>query len=234
MFERARHRSIARILDNLDGPLLRTHACYFAGGTAIALQHGEYRESMDIDFLVSDKSGYRALRGLLTSPVGVFAIAKPDAAAFTCMREVRADQYGLRTLLTIDGIEVKFEIVHEARIELAPPESSDELCGVPTLCRLDQVASKLLANSDRWADEAIHSRDLIDLAMLKPARALLQCAIDKAAAAYGASVTQDLKRAIDRCQQKEGWLDECMRALAMTLPRALMWQNISALEKQLT
>ena len=40
-------------------------------------------------------------------------------------REVRADQYGIRTLLRTEGIDIKFEIVREGRIELeqrrAPP-----------------------------------------------------------------------------------------------------------------
>ncbi|MBM3349738.1 MAG: nucleotidyl transferase AbiEii/AbiGii toxin family protein, partial [Betaproteobacteria bacterium] len=30
------------------------HQCFFGGGTAITLRHGEYRESVDIDFLISD------------------------------------------------------------------------------------------------------------------------------------------------------------------------------------
>jgi hypothetical protein len=39
--------------------------CYFGGGTAMALRYGEYRESVDIDFLVSDLAGYREMRQLL-------------------------------------------------------------------------------------------------------------------------------------------------------------------------
>ena len=35
------------------------------------------------------------------------------------------------------------------------------------------TASKLLANSDRWADDGVFSRDLIDLAMLQPEVALV-------------------------------------------------------------
>ncbi|MGK0399132.1 MAG: putative nucleotidyltransferase component of viral defense system [Gammaproteobacteria bacterium] len=33
--------------------LLKQHNYLFAGGTAIALRYGEYRESVDIDFLAS-------------------------------------------------------------------------------------------------------------------------------------------------------------------------------------
>jgi len=30
------------------------------------------------------------------------------------------------------------------------------------------ATSKLLANSDRWADEGVFNRDVIDLAMMQP------------------------------------------------------------------
>jgi predicted nucleotidyltransferase component of viral defense system len=41
--------------------LLKQHNYLFAGGTAIALRYGEYRESVDIDFLASDLASYRYL-----------------------------------------------------------------------------------------------------------------------------------------------------------------------------
>lgn len=62
MFERAHHRRIAAVLTALDGDRLRALSCLFGGGTAIALRCGEYRESVDIDFLVADADGYRELR----------------------------------------------------------------------------------------------------------------------------------------------------------------------------
>lgn len=62
MFDRPHHQCIARVLASLDAGLLREHACWFGGGTAIALRLGEFRESVDIDFLVSDAHAYRELR----------------------------------------------------------------------------------------------------------------------------------------------------------------------------
>ena len=79
MFEREHHRRVAHALEALDPALLAANACLFGGGTAIALKHHEYRESVDIDFLVSDRAGYRALRERLTGPLGVSAIARPGA-----------------------------------------------------------------------------------------------------------------------------------------------------------
>ena len=52
LVERLHHRRIATVLASLDTPMLSAHGCYVNGGTAIALGHGEYRESVDISFLV--------------------------------------------------------------------------------------------------------------------------------------------------------------------------------------
>lgn len=54
MFERPHHQWIAQVLASLDDALLHRYQCWFGEGTAISLRRGEYRESIDIDFLVSD------------------------------------------------------------------------------------------------------------------------------------------------------------------------------------
>jgi hypothetical protein len=229
LFDREHHQRIARVLQALDAPLLLAHHCLFGGGTAIALRYGEYRESVDVDFLVADREGYRALRERVTGPAGLRAIARyPDLLQPT--RDLRADQYGLRTRVRVDHVEIKFEIVFEARMALEPPGEDDRVCGVATLTPLDLAASKLLANSDRWADDSVFSRDLIDLAMMKPPRALLNAAIHKAAGAYGESVERDLVRAIETLRERPHRLEECRRALQMEqVPQALLWQRIRAL-----
>jgi hypothetical protein len=96
MFERPHHLRIAQVLQALDGQLLRSHGCLFGGGTAIALRYGEYRESVDVDFLVSSSASYRELRHLLTGPKGLAAIARSSATPLTQTREVRADQWRLQ------------------------------------------------------------------------------------------------------------------------------------------
>jgi hypothetical protein len=153
------------------------------------------------------------------------------APVFTQIREVRADQYGLRTMLRVGDVEIKFEIVLEARITLDPPGADDLICGVATLTPLDAAASKLLANSDRWRDDAVLSRDLIDLAMMQPSKALLRQAIAKAEGAYGASIEADLRKAIQALRERPHRLDQCMQAMRMTtVPKALLWKRIKALE----
>lgn len=231
MFERPHHQRIAHVLAALNGALLRQHGCLFGGGTCIALRHGEYRESVDIDFLVSDAAGYRELRHMVTGAQGLNALLRPGAQPLTLGREVRADQYGLRTQVLMDGQLIKFEMVREARMALEAPGHSDAICGIATLTRLDLAASKLLANSDRQADDGVFCRDVIDLAMMNLRLPLLQGALAKAELAYGASVVRDLAKAIDRLQGRAGWLERCMQAMAMTLPKAVVWQRVRALRR---
>lgn len=229
MFERPHHRRIATVLTALDADVLAANACLFGGGTAMALRYGEYRESVDIDFLVSKVDGYRHLRQRLTGPDGMRSITRAGHA-LNQTREVRADQYGIRTMLQVDDVSIKFEIVLEGRIELEAPGPDDRQCGVATLTPLDMVTSKLLANSDRWRDDAVMSRDLIDLAMMTPPKALLKQALAKAQGAYGDSVATDLARAVEDLRTRPHRLDQCMQAMAMTtVSKAVLWARIRSL-----
>jgi len=234
-FERPHHQRIAHVLSALDGTILRQHGCLFGGGTCIAMRYGEYRESVDIDFLVSDAAGYRELRQLLTTPAGLAPITHAHAMPLVMLREIRADQYGIRTMVQMDGQAIKLEIVREARITLELPQpndtDNDTICGVSTLTRLDLATSKLLANSDRQADDGVFSRDVIDLAMMGLPLPTLRAARAKAEQAYGASVARDLAKAIDRLQNRPGWLERCMQVMAMQMPKAVLWQKVRALRR---
>jgi Nucleotidyl transferase AbiEii toxin, Type IV TA system len=233
MFERPHHQRIAHVLASLDGDLLLEHGCLFGGGTCIALRYGEYRESVDIDFLISDAAGYSKLRQLLTGPRGLNAIVRQGAQPLVTLREMRADQYGIRTLVQMDGMAIKLEIVREARIALEAPRKADVICGISTLTPLDMAASKLLANSDRHADDGVFSRDVIDLAMMALPLPALRKALAKAELAYGASLARDLAKAIDRIQTRTGWLERCMQAMAIQMPKAVLWQKIRSLRRVL-
>ena len=233
MFKRPHHQRIAHVLSALNGSVLAQNACWFGGGTCIALKFGEYRESVDIDFLVSDPSGYRELRQLLTGLDGLAPITRQGAMPLELLREVRADQYGIRTQVRMDGHAIKFEIVREARILFQEPAPQDQIDGVKTLTLLDLAASKLLANSDRQADDGVFSRDIIDLAMMNLKLPLLRKALEKATEAYGITIARDLGKAIDRMQNRQGWLERCMQAMAMDMPKAVLWQRIRRLRRVL-
>src|SRR5690625_470995 len=99
-FERSHHVRLAGVLGALDAELLAASGCYFGGGTALALRYGEYRESVDIDFLVSDQSGYSDLRQRVRQPAGFTALTRRPVAV---LRSVVADRYGIRALLDVDG-----------------------------------------------------------------------------------------------------------------------------------
>jgi hypothetical protein len=223
LLERPHHQRIARLLGSLDAARLFAHKCLFGGGTVIAMLHGEYRESRDVDFLVSDLEAYRSLRGIVTREGIAGLFVSPVAP----LREARMDQYGIRTLIAVDEVPVKFEIVLEARIELDTAPDGITVCGVHALTHIDQVTEKLLANSDRWAADEVDSRDLIDLAMMLPDGRIPLAALAKAARAYE-SIEADLAKAKARIEQP-GRLVRCMTHLQMTQPPALVLDRIRRL-----
>jgi len=228
LFKRDHHIRIATVLQSLDAGVLDQYQCLFGGGTAIVLARDEYRESVDIDFLVADKLGYQKIRQLLTSE-GIKAITRPGMSIETA-RDFRADQYGIRTMLRVGDVEIKFEIIFEARIQLQVPPTDSRICGIPTLTSLDMAATKLLANSDRWSDDAVNSRDLIDLAMVDLSKSDLALAIEKASEAYGESITRDLIKSIDALELRSGRLEKCMEALKINkIPKAVLWSKIRKL-----
>lgn len=217
MFERAHHQAIARVLAKLDTDLLERTECYFGGGTAIALSAGEYRESVDIDFLVSSAEGYRELReriaekginGITTEPVEL-------------ARDMILDQYGLRGRIKNDSESpIKIEIVKEGRIELA--HSTNRIVGIPALTREDMYSQKLLANSDRWLDASVMHRDIIDLAMMIDAWGEIpESSVAKAAEAYGKSILNDFRKAAEKIIQNPAELNAAIAAMAMDAHLAL-------------
>lgn len=233
LFNRPHHQRIAQVLLSLDADLLRQNHCLFGGGTAIALRFGEFRESVDVDFLVSDLPGYRLLRQLMTGERGINTIVRVGAMPLVQTRELRADQYGIRTQVQVDGQPIKFEILLEGRIQFAPPTLADTVCGVAILTPLDMATSKLLANSDRWGDEGVFNRDVIDLGAMKLPLPLLRQAVVKAEQAYGPSIIRDLAKAVDRLQHRQGWLERCMAAMAIHQPKAVVWKQVRALRRVL-
>lgn len=199
----------------------------------MAMRFGEYRESVDIDFVVSDKAGYRDLRQMLGNARESLPIVR-DGMPVELARDVRADQCGIRAQLRSGESTIKFEIVLEARIDLAAPDDTDRVCGVQTLAPIDLAAEKLLANADLWQDEAVFSRDLIDLAMMPADRRLLEAACAKAEDPYGSSVRQSLSRAMAGLEAHPGRLEDCMAALSIdVITIAQLWQAIRTRVRQL-
>lgn len=98
-YVRAEHRLIAEALASMDAGFLDRCRCYFGGGTAIVLRNGEYRLSLDVDFLCSDSDGYRELRIAATGR-GAKAFF---AGGIETLRDFKTDQYGLRVCEFMGG-----------------------------------------------------------------------------------------------------------------------------------
>lgn len=209
--KREHHQRIVRVLKAMNRDLLQDTQCLFGGGTAIALQIDEFRLSTDIDFICSSHEGYRKLRSL----VGQFSttgLAPLFDRPIRQLREVRADRYGIRSVLDIDGVPIKFEIVREDRIAL--DASTDLLNGVPTISRSDAYAEKLLANSDRWADKSVFSRDILDLAvMIGTWGDIPSDAHMKALSAYGTTISRDLVSAANLLLHNDEYRRRCFGEL---------------------
>ncbi|MGE0526815.1 MAG: hypothetical protein AB7P49_07110, partial [Bdellovibrionales bacterium] len=82
-----------------------------------------------------------ALRNLLTSRKGIRSVTRAGMN-LAQTPEIRADQFGIRTMLGIAETEIKFEIVLEGRIDLETPGHKDRICSLATLTALDMAASK--------------------------------------------------------------------------------------------
>lgn len=187
-FIRPEHDIIVDLLGRMDAKQLSRTRCFFGGGTAIVLKHGEYRRSLDIDFLCSDRDGYRDIRNEVAAS-GASALFPADAQA---VREPRLDQYGIRLQLVYRGQNVKFEIVREARIQVSG--EIDQNLKVPTLHVEDMFAEKLLANADRCFDRSAAYRDALDLGKLVEGYGSIPVSsVEKAERAYGADIQRKLE-----------------------------------------
>jgi hypothetical protein len=211
-FRRVHHRTVAEILRRLNAELLVEAECYFGGGTQIALELNEFRESRDIDFLCSSRKGFRMLRETVT-PNSLGALVR-EPLHFA--REVRADRDGIRTFVDINSVRIKFEMVLEARIDLAG--FMNAALGVPVLDVDHMVAEKFLANADRGQDESVHARDLIDLAFLAAAHGkhAMQPGFAIATGAYGDVIATQLTASIKAFGSSRVMADRHINALGIT------------------
>jgi hypothetical protein len=217
-FARARHARVAAALGALNGAFLGDCQCWFGGGTRIVLELGEYRESEDVEYLCASAPGYRALR----SAIDDRSLGKITAKPLALLRGVRADRYGIRTVLDLEGAPLKFEIVLEGRIALAGMQCA----GLPVPC-LDHAscfAEKLLANADRGRDDAVLGRDAIDLAFMveawPPAEAL--AGAERARRAYGAVVDDAMRAAAQRLLDAEDHRKRCIAALRVVHVKTML------------
>lgn len=220
-YRRPRHRSVARLLALFDAGMLADCHCYFGGGTRIALELDEYRESQVVDFLCADLAGYRTIRaGIAERSLGALLPAPPPGVSFA--RDVRADQYGIRTVIAIEGEPIKFEIILEGRIGLQT--AAVKRIPVPVLDPVSCFAEKWLANADRWNDTAAASRDAIDIAFMLNHWdvAVAREGARIAGEAYGAAVARAARSACAKLLTDLPYRKACLQTLAVSDAKALV------------
>jgi hypothetical protein len=212
MYSRLRHIAVDKALSALNGEFLSRSKCFFGGGTRVVLELKEYRESADIDFLCSDRDGYRALRSTISN----VSLGEMAAQAIALAREIKVDQYGIRTILKVDDELIKFEVVRESRIDLYGVSVKD--LRVPCLDRRCCFAEKILANDDRWIDESVLSRDIIDLAFMIEAwqSALFLEGMSIAHRAYGDNVLKSVRSAATKLMDEKTYYKKCIEGLRVT------------------
>lgn len=102
---------------------------------------------------VPEDDGYRLLRNTVSNDLGRLL-----TAPVTHLRQVRTERDKIFTVLQMDGIPVKVELVREGRIAIGG--EVDLALNVPVLSRSDMYTQKLLANADRGLDKSVMSRDI--------------------------------------------------------------------------
>ena len=216
-FLRAAHRDVVAVLAKMDSAFLQQAHCYFGGGTRIVLELGEYRESKDIDFLCASQAGYRMLRETVSNG----SLGALFRKAIPLSREVRADQYGVRTFLDLKTSKLKFELVREARIELEGQRIP--ALPVPCLTRQHAFAEKFLANTDRGLDASTLSRDMVDLAFMIEGWSTSDAAAGLALAkvAYGESVERALAAVTTKMREDRTYRNRSIEGLGITETKIL-------------
>ena len=210
-FRRPWHRLVWQVLESLNSDLLARARCWFGGGTRVVMELGEFRESVDVDFLCEDREGYRILRSTVTeSSLGDIA-SRP----LELMRDVRADMYGIRTFLRVDGQPVKFKVIFEGRIPLSGEARSP--FPVEVLARSSCFAEKLLANADRGRDSSTHARDSIDLAFMAAnwPEEDQRTGMATAESAYGDVVRRELDAVLSSLDDAD-YRQRCLTALSVS------------------
>lgn len=202
------HNNILTILECLDCEVLKKGSAYFGGGTLLAFDFEEYRSSKDVDFIASvGTEGYKYLRTIIFDD--------GYKALFNNLSKIQiergtTDQYGIRMAVCVNDVFIKTEIIAENRFELDPPRYP-KWSPVPCLSLNDCFTSKLLSNSDRYIDNSVEARDLIDLAVLRVQSPIPQSSIDKAEKAY--EIIRPLKKAIELFQERPDYRQKCFQGL---------------------
>ena len=159
IFKREHHNKIHKALNYFDTDFFQKHHIIFGGGTRIAMEIDEYRESVDIDIICPTVSAYKAAR----SEISANSLGKLVKKEFNYQREIKADRYAARTFINIDNNPIKVEIISFADYRLSSIINPD-VFPIPYLDTTSCYITKLLANADRSLQPPF--KDIIDIIVL--------------------------------------------------------------------
>lgn len=185
------HQLISCALQNFNSEFLSDNHILFGGGTRIALELDEYRESVDIDFLCQDKRSYRAVREQVTNRT----LGKIVKKQFEYSRDIMTNRDAVRTLIKVKDVTIKLEFVCFDNYALTS-ESNSSLFPVPSLDHDSCFYTKLLANADRY--NSAPYKDIFDIVVMYGNWGdIPQLSIEKAISHYGKdTVINNLKSAL--------------------------------------
>src|SRR5690554_3937019 len=89
--KRARHQLIWQVLEQFNTEFLVENNILFGGGTRIALELNEFRESTDIDFFCAGAASYRQVR-LQAEAISLGQVLQPDHS-LVLLAEMLAGDY---------------------------------------------------------------------------------------------------------------------------------------------
>lgn len=178
------------VLGRLDSERLARAEIGFGGGTRIAIDIDEYRESVDIDLFCPSIESYRFVRACVRSDtLGALARESLDL-----VREVRMDRYGVRCAVASPAgpIQMEFLCFSDWALDI----EAHPRIPVPVIDRAGCFATKLTAVVDRGRSPPF--KDVFDLLAMThawgpaPARAVAE-----AERHYGPGTMAAVRRAID-------------------------------------
>ena len=203
LYKLAHHQTIIHLLNNFNLSFLVDNDIYFGGGTRIALELHEFRESIDIDLLCPTIESYRAVRNTVVSD-SLGLLVKKD---FEYLREISFDRYAVRAFIKETPKPIKLEIVSFEKYYLTGKQ--DNLFPVPYLDIESCFYTKLLANADRATQPPY--KDIIDiLFMIHCWGDIPHSSLSNAQSIYGSSVIKGLNLAVNDIQNnKDKYLKTC-------------------------
>ena len=188
-FQRECHQVISDILERFNVDFFVCEGIGFGGGTRIALELDEYRESVGIDLICPSTASYRAVR----QTVGGHDLGALLRLPVRLAREVRTTWDKVVTAIEHAGHVVKLEIICFADWHLATEHHP--LLPVPVLNHTACFTTKLTAANDRG--RAAPYKDVVDLIVMQTHWGdIPEAAIREAERHYGPTVLAKAEAAI--------------------------------------